>query len=225
MPISFVKYLSGFVTPRRLELFDKVLAQRTRYLTVVLEDIYQSQNASAVLRSCDCFGIQDIHIIENQNIYTINPDVCLGSQKWLNLIKYNSKKNNTLAAFDNLRKRGYRIVATSPHQKSVKPDNFDISRGKVALVFGTELNGLTDTAIQQADECLHIPLHGFTESFNISISAAILLYHLTREIKKSEIHWELSKAENLELKEQWLKNSIKRADLLEQKFKSDNYKF
>ena len=224
MPISFVEYLSGFVTPRRLELFDKVLAQRTRYLTVVLEDIYQSQNASAVLRSCDCFGIQDIHIIENQNTYTINPDVCLGSQKWLNLIKYNSTKNNTLAAYDELRKRGYRIVATTPHQKSVKPDSFDISQGKVALVFGTELNGLTDLAIQQADEYLHIPLYGFTESFNISNSAAILLHHLTREIKAGKIHWELSKTEKLELKVQWLKNSIKRADLLEQKFKSENPK-
>jgi len=218
---SLVEFLSGFVTPRRLKIFDEVLNQRTKYLTVVLEDIFQSQNASAILRSCDCFGIQDVHVIENRNTFEVNPAVSLGSQKWISLTKYNSAKNNTVTAYEQLRKRGYRIVATTPHYKSVSPSDFDISKGKVALVFGTELNGLTPAAIQQADEYLHIPMHGFTESFNISVSAGILLYHLMQEIKMSEISWQLTKYEMLKLKEQWLKNSIKSADLLEKKFKSN----
>lgn len=222
MDTSLIAFLSEFVTPHRFSLFKEILSIRTRYISVVLEDIYQSHNASAVLRSCDGFGIQDIHIIENRNKYNINPDVSLGSQKWLSLYKYNSGKNNTPEALHHLRKAGYRIVATTPHEKSVIPDNIDLSKGKIALVFGTELNGLSETALKQADEYLYIPMFGFTESFNISVSAAIILYHLTRTLKAVNLPWQLTQTEKDELLLTWLRNSIKNVNLLEKKFRSEN---
>lgn len=218
MQAELIKYFSGFITERRLEVFEQVLAGRTRYLSVVLEDIYQSHNASAVLRSCDCFGIQDVHIIENRNEYTLSKDVTMGSNKWLNLHRYNAEGNNTLKAFEKLRRKGYRIIATSPHKHSKPISEFDLNRSKAALVFGTELDGLSETAMDNADDYIYVPMQGFTESFNISVSAAIVLYHLTGALRESEIEWELSLEEKNELMLSWLKKTVKSSDLLEKNF-------
>ena len=116
MKDKLILYLQQFVTERRLKLFDSRLENRTRYLTVVLEDIFQPHNASAVMRSCECFGIQDLHIIENRNAYRINPDVALGSYKWLTLKRYNLPGDNTTRALVLLKQEGYRIVAAMPHK-------------------------------------------------------------------------------------------------------------
>ncbi|MDY6800363.1 MAG: RNA methyltransferase [Bacteroidota bacterium] len=219
------KYLEQFITTERLELFHKLLNQRTRYITVVLEDIYQPQNASAVLRTADCFGIQDVHIIENENEYKINPDVALGASKWLNLVKYNKQENNTLEAISHLRQKGYRIVATTPHTKDVSLENFDLTQGKTALFFGTELKGLSNEMIDNADEFLKIPMFGFTESFNISVSAAIILHHLTTSLRKSVINWQLSDNEKEEILLEWLKKTIKKSSLLIDDFLSKKNNF
>ena len=211
---DLINFLSQFVTDNRVNIFDKVLQERTRYITIALEDLYQSQNASAVLRTSDCFGLQDVHIVENKNEYKINPDVTLGSSKWLNLIKYNKSENNTLDAINALKAKGYRIVATTPHTNDVNLEDFNIKKGKVALFFGTELNGLSDLMIKNADEYLKIPMYGFTESFNISVSAAIILHHLTGELKKTNINWQLSDTEKEEIKLDWLKQTIKMSSKL-----------
>ena len=207
-----ISQLGEFVTEERLKLFKSVLENRTRYITVVLEDIYQPHNASAVLRTADCFGIQDVHIIENRNEYNINPDVALGSNKWLNLIKHNKKSNNTLDVIDNLKKDGYRIVATTPHTNDVSLNEFDLLKGKVALFFGTELNGLSKPMLNNADEYLRIPMYGFTESFNISVSASIILNELTGILRKSNLPWHLSQNEKEIIILRWLMNSIKRSE-------------
>jgi tRNA (guanosine-2'-O-)-methyltransferase len=124
---ALINFLSQCTTERRSQLFKDVAANRTRYITPVLEDIYQSQNASAVLRTCECSGIQDVHIIEDKNQYKLNPDVELGSAQWLTLTKYNSKTGgNTAAAIQMLKSNGYRIVATSPHSQDVSLENFDL---------------------------------------------------------------------------------------------------
>jgi tRNA (guanosine-2'-O-)-methyltransferase len=206
---AIIEKLSGFVTPRRRELFDRVLDFRTRYITLVLEDIYQSHNASAVLRTCECFGIQDVHIIENRNKYNVNPDVVMGATKWLNLIKYNRLENNTSEAIRALKKSGYRIVATTLSDRAVPLDQFDLHSGRCALFFGTELTGLTDRVLDQADEFLSIPIFGFTESFNISVSAAIILHHLTARLHPSDIPWRLSLQEKEEQLVDWLKKSVR----------------
>lgn len=216
---DLLEYLSTFITPERLSLYNKVIENRTDYITLVLEDIFQPQNASAVMRSCDCFGIQNVNVIENRNEFTVDTEVSLGSSKWVNINKFNESENNTLNALQTLKKKGYRIIATSPHTNDVDLTDFDISKGKMALVFGSELPGITDIVKQEADEFLKIPMYGFTESFNISVSAAIILHHLTHKLHNSKnIHWKLSEEEKTKIKLQWIRNTIKKSDLLEKRF-------
>ncbi len=224
--IERIKYLSEFLTPNRFSLLSENSKKRTKYLTVVLEDIYQPHNASAVLRTCDCFGIQDVHIIENKNEYTINPDVALGSSKWLSLQRYNTQTENTVPTIQGLKQQGYRIVATTPHTDDVNLENFDLRKGKTALLFGTELRGLTQKALSQADEFLKIPMLGFTESFNISVSAAIILHHLSHKLRNSDLNWQLSSEEQQTILLDWMRNSIKNVELIEKRFEeSQNRNF
>jgi tRNA (guanosine-2'-O-)-methyltransferase len=216
---ELLEYLSAVVTPERLSLYNKIVENRTNYLTVVLEDIFQPQNASAVLRSCDCFGIQNVHVIENRNKFQVDTEVSLGSSKWVTLNKYNKKKNNSLDAIQALKKKGYRIVATSPHINDVELPDFELAKGKTALIFGSEQPGISETIMQEADEFLKIPMFGFTESFNISVSAAIILHHLTEKLHNSEsINWRLTEEEKVEIKIQWIKNTVKKSTLIEKRF-------
>lgn len=218
MQEKLIEYLSSFVTDERYNIFKKNISQRTNYLTVALEDIYQSHNASAVLRTCDCFGIQNVHIIENKNKYKINPGVALGSSKWLSLNFYNKNSNNSLSAIEKLRSDGYRIVSTVPNKNAKKLEDFDLNKGKIALFFGTELTGLSKNILNNSDENLYIEILGFTESFNISVSAAIILSHLSLKLRNSSINWELPKDEKNEILIKWLISSIKRSDLLIKEF-------
>lgn len=212
-------YLASYVTKKRLALFDKVLSERTRYLTVVLEDIYQSQNASAVLRTCDCFGIQDVHVIENRNVFNVNNEVALGASKWLCITKYNEEQNNSLTAINTLKEKGYRIVATTLHGKSTSLPDFDLTKGKAAFVFGSELPGVTKSILNEADEFLKIPMYGFTESFNISVSVAIILSELSGKLRKLDDKiWKLNEEEKKYLKLQWIKNTVKASRQLEELF-------
>ncbi|WP_144082888.1 TrmH family RNA methyltransferase [Salinispira pacifica] len=207
-------YLKGFVTPGRAEKIDQVLSLRQRHVTVMLEDIYQPHNASAVLRSCDAFGIQHVHIVENRNSYRINPDVELGTAQWLTLHHYREKENNTPDAIRQLKESGYRIIATAPHSRDCLLEDLSIEKGPMALMFGTELNGLSDTALDLADEFVRIPMHGFVESFNISVSAAICLSSLDRRLRDSRIPIQPDAHELQEIRHQWYRNSLKRPDQL-----------
>lgn len=215
--LGLFDYLAQFISDNKKLKFDKIIQYRTKHITVVLEDIFQSHNASAVLRSCDCFGIQDIHIIENRNAYNLNPDVELGSAKWLNLKKYNQHKNNTIDTFNFLRKEGYRIVATSPHRNDQLLEDLKVDQ-KIALVFGTELEGLSEIAMENADEFVQIPMYGFTESFNISVSAAIILANLTYKMRKSKIKWQLNDFEKAEVLVSWARSVVKDHALLERNY-------
>jgi len=210
-------FLSGFITENKQKKIHEIIRDRTRHVTIVLEDIYQPHNASAVLRTCDCFGIMDVHIIENMNKYEVNPDVALGSAKWLNLIKYNKSQENTRVCLDQLKAAGYRIVATSPHKNDFTPDTLPLDQ-KTALVFGTELEGLSDVALEMADDFVKIPMYGFTESLNISVSAALFLHSLTERLRRSGIQWQLSEEENLDIRIAWTKNVLKKSSLIEKNF-------
>lgn len=222
MTNNLIEYLLTYLTESRKELFQRVLEKRTRYLTVVLEDIFQSQNASAVLRTCDCFGIQDVHIIENTNHFNVNPKVVRGATKWLTLHHYNEKENNTVDALNKLKADGYRIIATSPYGNDVDLIDFDLTQGKTALVFGTELEGISKSVVENADGFIKIPMNGFTESFNISVSAAIILHHLTFKLNQQGVNYQLSEKEKEELMLEWLKRSLKGSDLLIEEFLSRN---
>jgi tRNA (guanosine-2'-O-)-methyltransferase len=214
---ELVDYLSQFISETRRNKFDEVLNFRTRHITIVLEDLYQPHNASAVLRSCDIFGIQDIHVVENRNAYTLHPDIALGSPKWLNIHKYQKNENNSLHCITALKKKGYRIVATSPNERSNIISELPVDK-PLALIFGTELTGISDTVKEQADEFVHIPMFGFTESFNISVSAALCLNALVTKLHQSNANWHLNEAERNELLLIWLRNSIRKVDLIEKDF-------
>lgn len=213
----FLDFLLTFISENKIRKFESIILKRTRHLTIILEDIYQPHNASAVLRSCDCFGIQDVHIIENMNKYEVNPDVALGSAKWLSLMKYNTETNNTTTCLVSLKNKGYKIVATSPHKDNFTPETLPLDP-KVALVFGTELAGLTDDAMELADAYVRIPMCGFTESLNISVSAALLLFTLSERLRKSNVNWRLSEEEKIEIMLQWARSVVKKSDAIEREF-------
>lgn len=206
---EIIEVLSEMVSENRLNTLKDVLDNRTKYITVVLEDIFQTHNASAVIRSCDCSGIQDVHMIENSFKFAENPDVALGSSQWITKCKYNSSENNTLETIQSLRKAGYRIVATTPHTNDTLLNNLDLSKGKIALFFGSERPGLSQIVMDNADEFVKIPMYGFTESYNISVSAAICLYDIVNRLRNTEINWHLSSAEKEELLTHWLMISVK----------------
>ncbi|MCR4828826.1 MAG: RNA methyltransferase [Bacteroidales bacterium] len=197
--------LSELYSDNKRQLFDRLVLNRTRHFAVVLEEIFQSHNASAVLRSCDCFGVQDVHVIEERNRYQPNPEVAMGSNKWVDWYKHPSITD----AYDHLHRHGYQVIATLPHEKDTLIGDLDISR-PTALVFGTELTGLSDEAIAHADGYVKIPMYGFTESFNISVCAALSLFSLTERMRKDPaIHWQLSPEEQTTLKLYWSLQVIK----------------
>ncbi|MGA9325787.1 MAG: RNA methyltransferase [Salegentibacter sp.] len=211
---EILDYLLAFLTPRRRMLFNKVLEQRTNYFGVATQDVYQLHNTSAVIRSCDVFGVQNIHVIEERNLKKIDREIAMGAQKWVDVHRYNS----TGECLKNLRSQGYQIVATSPHEGATELDDFDISKPSV-FFFGTEKDGLSPEVMNQADVSLKIPMVGFTESLNISVSAAIILQALTGRLRKSDYPWRLTEAEKRELKFRWAKKSIKNADELIERYR------
>lgn len=215
---ALLDFLSQFITDERKRRFEEVLQYRTRHVSVVLEDIFQPHNASAVLRSCDLRGIQNVHIVENNFHYDVNPDVVMGSNKWLDLHQYNKVEFNTPEVFAKLHEKGYRIVATCPHRDDFTPETLPLDK-PVALVFGTEKLGLSDYAIANADMHIRIPMFGFTESYNISVSAALLIYTLTNRLHASEsIDWHLTEEEKDELRLEWTRRTLSRIRHYERKF-------
>lgn len=201
---DLLEHLEEYLTERRRGLFTKVLAQRTRHFTVAVEDVYQLHNTSAVLRSCDVFGLQDVHVVEAQLGKKMDREIAMGAQKWVDIHRY----NNTQTCIDTLKAQGYRIIATTPHEDSQYLHEFDITQ-KAAFFFGKETEGLSEEVLAQADEFLKIPMVGFTESLNISVSAAITIQHVTNSLRNSEIPWQLTEEENLEKRMDWCKKSIK----------------
>jgi len=212
-------YLSGHLTPRKRELFDAVAASRTRHLTVVLEDIYQTQNASAILRSAESWGVQDIHVIENDHSFNFHRRISKGAYDWLTLHRYNSAINNTESCIEALKDRGYLLAATSLDSSSCTPEELPLDR-PVALVMGTELSGISNPIREHCAFTVHIPMCGFTESLNVSVAAGVLIHSLMSRLKRSSIAWQLSAEEQLEIKTQWAKKAIAWSDTLVELYES-----
>ena len=214
---NLITYLEGFVTEKRKNTFKNILLNRTRHFTVVLEDIFQQHNSSAVIRSCDVFGIQDIHIIENKYHSKVSRHVAKGSQKWLNLNNYKEDKNNTKDCLTRLKNEGYQIIATSPHNNTCTLHDLDISK-KSAFIFGVEKSGVSEEVLINSDKILTIPMVGFTESLNISVAAAIILENLTNKLRNSNYQWRLSEKEQEIIYANWLEKSIKNVDEIKNRF-------
>lgn len=211
LKIELINYLSGFISEKRKARFDEVISHRTGHLRVVLENMYQAHNASAVLRSCDCFGIQHVHFIENRNHLRISDDVAMGSSNWLSIHRHNETNNNTQTTLQQLKSQGYRIVATTPHEKDCLISELPVDK-KLALVFGTEIDGISQDVFDLADEFVRIPMFGFTESFNVSVSAALCMYELSARVRNSVPNYLLSEEERTDVYLDWLKTSVEHAE-------------
>ncbi len=204
MDIELYKYLQTYLTDRRKSLFQKILAQRTRHVTVATEDVYQLHNTSAVMRTCDVFGIQDLHVVEERLGKRVDKEIAMGAQKWVSLKRYHSISD----CIENLKNSGYQIIATTPHDNSTLLHEFDVSK-KSAFFFGKESDGLSDTVMDVADGFLKIPMYGFTESLNISVSVAIILQSVVSKMKQTNVNWQLSEAEKLEIEMEWMQKTVK----------------
>ena len=210
---EYLAYLETFLTINRQERFLDILQHRTRHFTIAVEDVYQLHNTSAVMRSCEVFGVQDLHVIEERFGKRIDKEIAMGAEKWVDIHRY----QNNASCIANLREQGYRIVATSPHLEADYLADFDITQ-PAAIFFGTEKTGLSEDILQQADAFIKIPMVGFTESLNISVSAAIVIQDITERLRKSNINWQLSDDEILEKRIDWSRKSIKDIDFVTERF-------
>lgn len=201
-------YLAGILTEPRRDRLLRLVFERTRHLTVVVEDLYQSHNTSACIRSCDCFGLQDVHVIENRNRFRTSKDIARGASQWVTIHRYN-EPDSTAACLKKLKSADFQIVMTSPHDTDCDLETYDISQ-KTALVFGNEKQGASDTVRQYADHVMRIPMFGFTESFNISVAAAVCLHHLVWRMRQLDLDWRLSQEEREPLLLDWVKTSTTR---------------
>jgi len=214
---ALITHLESFLTPRRINLFNKVIAQRTNHFTVATQDVYQLHNTSAVIRSCEVFGVQNIHIIEERKPKRIDREIAMGAQKWVDV----NRHATSIDCIKELKAKGYQIVATTPYGNTTELKDFNIEKPS-AIFFGTEKEGLSEEILNEADCSIQIPMFGFTESLNISVSAAIILQHITSELKNSEISWELSEEEKENLKYEWLKKCIKNSDSIIAQYDAEN---
>lgn len=213
--------LCRFITPERRARIEQVAPLRTRHLTVVLQDIYQSHNASAVVRTCDLLGVQDLHVIEERNAYSLSEEVTLGSSKWVDIHRHRGAADNTAACLAQLRRSGHRIVVTSPHARGRTPNEIAMDR-PMAICFGTELTGASAALIEAADEHLRIPMYGFTESYNISVSAAIVLFTLAERLRASRIPWKLPREEIFALQLRWVRGCVRDAAQVEERIRREH---
>ncbi len=216
---SLLEHLSQFVSEHKKDFVNRVLDVRTRHVTVVLEDVFQSQNASAVVRTCECMGLQDVHIVEQISKYEINPRVLKGANKWMDLHRYRDRTiNNTEACYSSLREKGYKILATDPSEKGVSIHEIDPAEQPVALVFGNELRGLSTYGLENSDMRVRIPMYGFTESLNLSVSVAICLNTLISKLHQSGESVFLPETEKEALRLAWYKKIVRGSDIIEKNF-------
>jgi len=207
------------LTPHKVELFKRIAEDRTRHISIALEDLFHEHNASAVIRSCDCFGIQDLYTIEDKNKYVLQRNIALGSGRWIDLHRFTNKETASSDCVDHLRAQGYKIVATSPHAHAYTAETLPLE-APVALFFGTERRGLSDEILSIADYHLAIPMYGFTESLNLSVSVAIVLQGLRNRLHQGSIDWKLSQEAQDALQIVWSTRILNGGEALEKQFRT-----
>ena len=200
-----LEYMSQFLTDERRGVLERTVNSRTHYMRILTENMFHPQNASAIMRHCEAFGIQQIHTVEDRCRFDPSVNIVRGTQKWVD-VEHHETTREALAA---LKAEGYRIVATTPHRCSATPESFDVTKGKFALVFGTEHAGISEEVIEAADDFLMIPMCGMVESLNVSASAAILIYMLSERIRQSVEGWQLTDDQKLKLLTRWTMSSVR----------------
>ncbi|WP_437395099.1 TrmH family RNA methyltransferase [Flagellimonas lutimaris] len=213
---DLLTYLEAYLTDERKQRFLEVLQKRTKHITVAVEDVYQLHNTSAIIRSCDVFGLQDLHVIEDRFGKRLDKNIAMGAEQWVDVYRY----QNTADCLSKLKDDGYQIIATTPHNDSnLLYDFFPME--KSALFFGTEKEGLSGEVMQQADGFLKIPMVGFSESLNVSVSAAIIIQQVAQKVRDSDIEWQLTDMEVLEKRLDWTKKSIKDVEGIIKRYKAE----
>lgn len=206
---NLILQLKEFISQERFEKLESRLNLRTRYMVLGLEDIFYPHNASATIRSAEAFGIQEIHAVQSLCHFSPSRHIVRGTDQWVDINRWNS----TPELVQKLKNDGYRIVITAPREGGSTLENFDVTAGKFALFMGTEKTGISDWLFKQADDAIYIPMVGFAESLNISVSAAIITQKLTSDIRKMDpTVWQLEEQDKQNLLLKWVKASIKDVD-------------
>ncbi len=214
---TLFNYIASYLTPQRKLLMEKVIQERTRYVTTVVEDFFKEQNASAVIRSCKCFGVQDAYFIEKNFEFKANKGIVKGAIKWMNIYRYPTLTDTVSV----LKTKGYKIAGTVLSDSSLPIQELPLDQ-KVAVMFGTEQFGLTPEAIAACDYHVKIPMYGFTESFNMSVSAALVLANLTRRMREENREWPLLPEEKRRLTLEWMFKHIKGVRHMAQRYLDEN---
>ncbi len=206
--ITLRNKLRTLVTENKVQLIEEKLEHRSRYISFVFEHFYHHHNVDAAMRSIECCGFQDVHIIDNKK-YDDSLTITKGADYWLSENHYKEPgANNTQMCFEALKVQGYTLVGTTPHQKAYTVSELPLDT-KVAIIFGNERLGISDYALEHVDTYVTIPMYGFTQSYNASVSAAIVAYELRKRLQHLPINWHISPEEKLELELTWLKRIIR----------------
>ncbi|MBV2224933.1 MAG: RNA methyltransferase [Cloacibacterium sp.] len=206
-------YLKQFLTDERLSKIEYFSQESSDFVLPVMEDVYQFRNAAAIVRSVEACGFHHVVALEEENVFNPNLKVTKGAETWVKV----EKMPNNLYSLKEIKNRGYKILAVSPENNATMLPDYKVKE-PIALVFGTELEGVSDEILEFADETLAIPMYGFTKSFNVSVAAAICMYELKQKLMKSGIDYKLSEEKLLEMKIRWTVNSIRSGEELLERF-------
>lgn len=209
-------YLKQFLTEERLNKIEHFSQESSDFVLPVMEDIYQYRNAAAIVRSVEACGFHHVIALEEENVFNPNLKVTKGAETWVQVEKMPSNLNALLE----IKKRGYKILAVSPEKNATLLPDYEVKE-PIALVFGTELEGVSNEILDFADETLAIPMYGFTKSFNVSVAAAICMYELKQKLISSDLDYKLSEEKLLRMKIRWSVNSIRSGEEILKKYLSE----
>ena len=209
-------YLKQFLTQERLKKIEHFASESSDFVLPVMEDVYQFRNAAAIIRSVEACGFHKVVAMEARNVFDPNLTVTKGAETWVEV----EKLPHTLDSLQEIKNRGYKLVAVSPEKNASFLPDFKITE-PTALIFGTEWQGVSEDFLDFVDETLAIPMYGFTQSFNVSVAAAICCYDLKQKLINSEIDYKLSEEKQTALKIRWAVNSIPSGEMILEKFLKD----
>lgn len=214
-------YIKQFLTDERLEKIEHFAPESSDFVLPVLEDVYQFRNAAAIVRSVESCGFHKVVALQEENNFEPNLRVTKGADTWVEV----EKLPRNIASLQKIKDRGYKIVAVSLENNAKMLPEYEITE-PIALVFGTEMEGVTQEILDFADETLAIPMYGFTRSFNVSVAASICMYELKQKLMKSSIDYKLDEYKLMKMKIRWAVNSIKSGkQILEKYYKQNNIQF
>jgi len=213
-PERIVALLRPHMTERRLQRIRSVVAERTRSVVPVVEGLVNTGNVSAVMRSAEALGHQDVHVVKGDHErYKHSQRTAQGAQHWLDVWHWDAPGD--CAA--HLREAGYRLVAMHLHADTVPIREVDFT-APTALVFGNEEAGVTDAMLEETDAACEVPLPGFTESFNVSVAAAVALYHAQQDrLDRQGRHADLGDDEQRRLVARFCLRSVNNAERILQR--------